>query len=112
MPLTHYPKTFKDLLFQTGKNFVKTIGEEAVKEAILSVLFGENLRDSTEFITRRKLILSNGALFVMFLKGCSEFPDYLDKLSNNVANHKKIKTHSANGFRTTKGKIDIGKIGD
>lgn len=82
--INYYPKKWKDFLAASGKDFIETIGENAVKEALLSVLSGANLRDSTEFITRRKLALSNGAILVMFLRGCSSRQDFLEKLNDKV----------------------------
>src|SRR5687768_16305535 len=79
-----YPQELKKSLIQTGKNFIETIGEAAVKDAVVSILSGDNVRESTEVLTRRRLALSNGAILAMFLNGCSHYPDFLDNLSEKT----------------------------
>jgi len=60
--VSNYPKKEKELLVSKGPEVIKKIGNEAVREAVFSVLSGENVRNSTEFITRRRLAISNGAV--------------------------------------------------
>ena len=89
---SNYPKKEKELLISRGDEVIKKIGNEAVREAILSVLSGENIRNSTEFITRRRLAISNGALLAMFLKSCSQYDGFLDTvLDQTVKELKKVK---------------------
>ena len=51
---TLFPKKSKDILAVKGKRFIGEIGAEALREVILDVLCGENIRDSTEIITLEK----------------------------------------------------------
>ena len=82
--VSNYPKKEKELLVSKGPAIIKKIGNEAVREAVFSVLSGENVRNSTEFITRRRLAISNGALLAMFLKGCNQDKDFLKNLSEKA----------------------------
>lgn len=74
------PEAGRDLLSSGGKEFVERIGVEAVREVVHAVLCGENLRDSTESLTRRRLALSNGALLLMFLQGCRDVENFVQTL--------------------------------
>lgn len=76
-----YPQSGKDILSHSGKNLIKSVGEATIKEAICATLCGENLRDSTEGLTRKRLILSNGSLLMLFLKGCQSEKDFLQELT-------------------------------
>lgn len=76
----NYPKREKALLVSKGAEVIKKIGNEAVREAVFSVLSGENVRNSTEFITRRRLAISNGALLTMFLRTCNLQEGFLDTI--------------------------------
>lgn len=74
------PEAGKDLLSSGGKEFVERIGIEAVRQVVHAVLCGENLRDSTESLTRRRLALSNGAFLLMFLQGCRDIENFVNDL--------------------------------
>lgn len=74
------PKVGRDLLTTSGREFVERIGIEAVRDVAHAVLCGENLRDSTEMLTRRRISMSNGALIMMFLHGCSEIDNFINDL--------------------------------
>lgn len=64
-----YPQSGRNLLIHTGKTLIESVGTKTIKEIIHAVLCGENLRDSTERITRKRLILSNASLMMLFLNG-------------------------------------------
>lgn len=83
--LDGYPKEYKNFLGQSGGNLIESVGEQMVRHAVFSVLCGENIRDTTEGNTRKRLALSNGALLVMFLKGCLQDGNYIDNLSKLAA---------------------------
>lgn len=89
--IQYYPNTGKKILTKTGADFVKSIGNEALREAVSSVMGGENVRNSTEFITRRRLLLSNSALFMMFVDGCLNIENFSEKLIPEVTEKLKEK---------------------
>ena len=55
------------------------------KEIIHLVLCGENLRDSTEMLTRRRLGLLNAATLSFFIQGLSNDPAFVKELPSNAA---------------------------
>jgi len=56
-----------ELLTSNGAQLARKIGIEAIREVVLDILMGKNLRDSTEFITRRRISFLNLSLFDMFI---------------------------------------------
>ncbi len=57
------------LLSSNGLELTEQIGLNAIRDVVFDILCGKNLRDSTEFITRRRITFLNLALFDMFSKG-------------------------------------------
>lgn len=56
-----------ELLTSNGVQLAQRIGIEAIRDVVLDILTGKNLRDSTEFITRRRISFLNLSLFEMFI---------------------------------------------
>lgn len=69
-----------DLLEAKGLEVVKRIGIEAVREVVIDVMSGRNLRDSTEVLTRTRIANLNLAIVEFFLKGLAEDPQFVEKL--------------------------------
>lgn len=63
------PSAAKSLITGKGKEVVRQVGLDIIRDIIVDVLCGKNLRDSTEVITRKKLATINAATLVMFLRG-------------------------------------------
>lgn len=81
------------LLSSKGQTFIEQIGFDAIRQVILDVLVGKNLRDSTEFLTRRRIATLNLALVEIFLKGSQdseEFINYLPQLAAQTLTAKKL----------------------
>lgn len=79
-----YPLAAQQLLTAGGKELVTRLGVDAVKSVILAVLKGENLRNETERLTRRKIAISTGALTMFFLRGMAKDPSFLASLPNKA----------------------------
>lgn len=70
----------RKLLSSNGQELVQQIGIEAIREVVYNILCGENFRDSTEFITRRRISFLNLALLEMFLKGGQSGQNFVHEL--------------------------------
>ncbi len=75
-----FPARSKRVLSAKGREFVRDVGVETIRGVILDVLCGENIRESTESITRKKLAIANGGLFLMYLQGCNRDPAFVEKV--------------------------------
>lgn len=56
-----------ELLTSNGAQLASKIGIEAIRDVVLDILLGKNLRDSTEFITHRRIAFLNLSLFELFI---------------------------------------------
>ncbi len=73
------PNKVKAILKIGGNDFIKQVGIETVRQVVHAVLCGENLRDSTETITRKRIAIANAGVVMMFLEGCHNIDHYFDK---------------------------------
>src|SRR5215210_1627067 len=76
-----FPESGRVLLTGGGREFVERIGVEAIRDSILSVMMGDNIRTQTEPLSRRKIAIVSGALVVLFLRGHLEIGNFTGKLS-------------------------------
>ncbi|HTV61176.1 MAG TPA: CfrBI family restriction endonuclease [Verrucomicrobiae bacterium] len=70
------PDNFSELLQSKGATFIKRAGEENVRQIVVDVLCGENLRASTEHLTRLRLGKVNAATFMVYLRGLQAASDF------------------------------------
>jgi hypothetical protein len=68
------------LLSATGKDLVRQVGFDVIRGVVFDVLTGKNLRDSTETLTRRRIVQLNLATVNFFLKGVSTYDDFVNQL--------------------------------
>jgi len=78
-----YPAIGLDAIDVKGKDIIKIVGQQAIKDVVISLMCGENIRNTTEPLTRRRLSISNGSLLLLLLNGCQD-PDFLKKLPSIV----------------------------
>jgi hypothetical protein len=81
-----YPKSGQELLNAGGKELIEKLGIETIRQVVLAVMKGENLRNRTELLTRRKIAISSGALLLFFINGLKSDPDFINKLPERALN--------------------------
>src|SRR5579885_3034930 len=69
-----------NLLTGRGVDLIEQVGMDVVRDIILDIFIGKNLRDSTEILTRSRIVALNIALTSFFLKGANRSPDFIEKL--------------------------------
>jgi len=74
------PPEARALISGKGKEVVRQIGLDVIRDIVCDVLCGKNLRDSTEVITRKKLATINAATLVMFLRGEAQSKGFTQRL--------------------------------
>ena len=74
------PDSGKLLLTGTGKDFVARVGEQLIRNAVLGVLCGENLREQTEHLTRSRISQLSVAMLALYFRGKLDEPDFSNKL--------------------------------
>lgn len=74
----------------TRTDFTETTGVDGMKDIIRKVLIGGNVRDITEFITQKRLIVSYAAMLDLFVNELQDKTDnvqgYSDFVSRDLAN--------------------------
>ncbi|MBI5525592.1 MAG: CfrBI family restriction endonuclease [Deltaproteobacteria bacterium] len=80
------PSVFSQLVESKGADFIRHAGEDAVRDVVLDVLCGVNLRASTEALTRQRIGKLNAATFLLFLHGIRTAEDFTRRLPELAAN--------------------------
>jgi hypothetical protein len=63
-----------------GETLIRRMGVDVIREVVLDILSGRNLRDLTEALTRRRIVALNLALLEVFVKGRAASPDFIEQL--------------------------------
>ena len=69
-----------NLLVAQGSALVKQMGIDLVRDVVLDILTGKNLRDSTEVLTRRRIATLNLALVHLLLRGSIQITDFVRQM--------------------------------
>jgi hypothetical protein len=69
-----------DLLTASGKNLIRRIGTDVVRGIVLDILTGQNIRNSTEILTRQRIATLNLATLRLFLRGAEVIDHFVEKL--------------------------------
>jgi len=85
------PQAGKDVIAYTGKEVISKVGADLIKNIVASILCGENVRDLTEDLTKRRVAIINGALLTLFIKGCHSIDDFIEKMPDLVGDQLKLK---------------------
>ncbi len=81
------------LLSANGSELVWQIGLDVVRGVVSDILRGRNLRDSTEILTRRRIVSLNLATLTILLKGSSLYEDFitdLPDLSQEILSRRRV----------------------
>ena len=90
--LTKYiPEDGIGLVKYSGKQFVDKLGLEIVQGVVGSILKGKNVRDLTEGLTQRRVLLLSSSIIVTYLKALSSYSDFESKLSEIIKSNLSLK---------------------
>ena len=78
----YFPEKAKKIFSSKGKDIIQEIGMDIIKGVVFDVLTGKNLRDSTELLTRKRIITLNAATLAMLIKGAAEDGNFIKNLPN------------------------------
>lgn len=76
-----FPEKGRLILTANGREFIERLGTETVRQVILAVLRGENIRSQTEPLTRRRVALVTGAMVALFAQGWQDVDNFTERLS-------------------------------
>lgn len=79
------PAVFRQLVESKGADFIKQAGEDAVRNVVVDVLCGINLRASTESLTRQRIGRLNAATLLIYFHGLQTASDFTRRLPHLAA---------------------------
>ncbi|MDX2304262.1 MAG: CfrBI family restriction endonuclease [Microscillaceae bacterium] len=83
------PAAGKQNALYSADEMIERVGQEAIKEVVISVLCGGNIRSLTEGLTKRRLTLSNASLFFTYLQAAKNIKNFVNKMPEIVSNELK-----------------------
>jgi len=87
LKITSYiPLSGLSLASYKGVELIEKVGEDIIKNVVISVLCGGNVRSLTEGLTRRRIALSNAALLVTLIKSSENIDDFVARFPQLVKN--------------------------
>lgn len=87
MLINEYSKIGKDNITTSRSKLTDIIGEDGVKDIVTNVLLGGNVREKTEFIVQRRLLVSYASMLELFIKhlsNLSSMKEYSDTVTNEL----------------------------
>lgn len=66
----------KELIKYSGNQLIDRLGNETILKVVSSILCGGNVRDLTESLTQRRLLIMNASVFVTYLRGVKNINDF------------------------------------
>ncbi len=89
------PEMGKRLAKYSAIEMIERVGDEAIKDVVASVLCGGNIRSLTEGLTRKRLSLSNAALFFTYLQASKNIENFGSNMSEIISDELKNSKLSA-----------------
>lgn len=78
------PEEGLSLVKYSGTQFIDKLGMEVVQNVVASILSGRNVRDLTEGLTQRRILLMNSSVLVAYLRALSSVDDLEEHLTNII----------------------------
>ena len=92
------PKASIELVNYSAKDLIDRLGKDIISNVVLSILCGDNIRNLTEGLTQRRLLLMNASLFITYLKALNSYKNFTKNLTPIISGELKKKL-SANEKR-------------
>ncbi|EGQ3738612.1 CfrBI family restriction endonuclease [Staphylococcus pseudintermedius] len=91
-----YDDSAKKLITANGKDLVKVLNKEGLSGIVFNVMCGGNVRDTMEFITRNRLIISNASILKLFVdvennNNITDYNKFLSRVSYQLLQSKNNK---------------------
>lgn len=83
------PQEGLDLVSYSSNDLLDRLGEDVISEVVTSVLCGNNVRDLTEGLTQRRILLMNTSLLATYIRALSSFENLSSTISSIVSNELK-----------------------
>lgn len=78
------PSEGERLISSSGKEIVDKLGLEVLQGVVASILKGKNVRDLTEGLTQRRVLILSSAVFLSYIKAMSSIENIENQLSDII----------------------------
>lgn len=85
------PEKSLRLVKYSGDQLIDRLGFEVIKNVVISILSGRNVRDLTEGLTQRRILLMNTSVIITYLKLMSHDDNIEDKITSMVKSNLHVK---------------------
>lgn len=85
------PAEGEKLISSSGKEIVDKLGLEVLQGVVGSILKGKNVRDLTEGLTQRRILLLSSSVLIAYIKALSSIENFENDLSEIVKNNLKLR---------------------
>lgn len=79
------PESSLGLVQYSGKDLINRLGHDIISNVVASILCGDNVRNLTEGLTQRRILLMNASMLMTYLSGLEKIPDFTSGLTEMVA---------------------------
>lgn len=93
------PTASVELVNYSAKDLIERLGKDIISNVVLSILCGDNIRNLTEGLTQRRLLLMNSSLFITYLKALNSYKDFTKNLTPIIRGELSTKELTANEKR-------------
>ena len=90
------PESSLKLVKYSSKDLIDRLGKDIIARVVESILCGENLRNLTEHLTQRRILLMNASLLITYLKCLKSIDQFEEKLPEIVTGEVKTRRIGAN----------------
>lgn len=90
------PEDSLELVNYKGKDLIQKLGKNIISNVVLSILCGDNIRNLTEGLTQRRILLMNSSLIITYLKALSSFGNLSSELTSIISNEIRTERLSPN----------------
>lgn len=85
------PEDNLKLVKYKSQDLINRLGKNVISNVVESILCGGNLRDLTEGLTQRRILLMNTSMFIAYLKAINNFDEFTKNISSIIKNELKAK---------------------
>ncbi len=89
------PPTGMDIVKYNRQQFIDKLGLEIVQGVVASILKGKNVRDLTEGLTQRRVLMLTASVLKTYLEAMSSIDDFENKLSDIVKNNVSLRLNAS-----------------
>lgn len=85
------PKEGLNLVKYSGSQFIDKLGLSVVQNVVTSILMGNNVRDLTEGLTQRRILMTSASILATYLRIMKNSSNVIESLTEDIRNNLSVK---------------------